>query len=119
MNICYIGTEFYTIFFGKLQGKDYFGNKYYQHKSKNKRWVIYKGYEEATKTPPEWDAWLRYVVANPPKKSGKKDGNTNHHIPNITGTKYTNTLYKEFESRPKKYSSWKPKVWLTCNKSLI
>ena len=34
------GTRLQTIFFGKLVGKDSYGNKYYQNK-KGKRWVIY------------------------------------------------------------------------------
>ena len=36
-----IGTFIYTLFTGKLVGKDQFGNKYYTN-SKDKRWVIYK-----------------------------------------------------------------------------
>ncbi len=113
MNICYIGTDLYTIFFGKYQGKDYFGNKYYQHKTKKKRWVIYKGFEEASKVPAKWDAWLRYVSQNTPEsKNSKEKTNDSNHIPNTTGTKYTNTLYKEFEQRSKRYSSWKPEQWI-------
>ena len=42
------GTFLYTIFFGKLVGKDEFGNKYYKNK-KGKRWVIYKGEVNASK----------------------------------------------------------------------
>ena len=38
-----IGTKLYTIFFGRLVGKDDFGNKYYENKKKTKRWVIYLG----------------------------------------------------------------------------
>ena len=37
-----LGTFLYTIFFGKLVGRDEFGNKYYQNK-KGRRWVIYNG----------------------------------------------------------------------------
>ena len=34
------GTYLKTLFTGKYQGKDQFGNKYYSNKS-NDRWVIY------------------------------------------------------------------------------
>ena len=37
-----LGTFLYTLFFGKLVGKDGFGNKYYSDSKKKKRWVIYK-----------------------------------------------------------------------------
>ena len=42
------GTRLQTIFFGKFVGEDEFGNKYYENKKINKRWVIYKGEIEAT-----------------------------------------------------------------------
>ena len=32
-----IGTKLYTIFFGRLVGKDDFGNKYYENKKKRKK----------------------------------------------------------------------------------
>ena len=43
-----VGTFLYTLFFGKLVGKDSFGNKYYISK-KGKRWVIYNGEINASK----------------------------------------------------------------------
>jgi NADH:ubiquinone oxidoreductase 17.2 kD subunit len=47
-----IGTKLQTIFFGKLVGKDSFGNKYYQSKS-GKRRVNYKEEIDASKIPKE------------------------------------------------------------------
>ena len=43
-----LGTRIQTFFFGKLVGKDSFGNKYYQNKS-GKRWMIYKNEVDASK----------------------------------------------------------------------
>ena len=43
------GTFIYTLFSGKYQGSDEFGNKYYSNK-KGKRWVIYKGSVESSKS---------------------------------------------------------------------
>ena len=37
-----LGTRIYTLLNGKFVGKDEFGNKYYENKKKNKRWIIYK-----------------------------------------------------------------------------
>ena len=42
-----IGTKIKTVFFGKLVGKDSFGNKYYESK-KGKRWVIYSNEVDAS-----------------------------------------------------------------------
>ena len=55
-----IGTKLHTIFFGKLVGKDSFGNKYYQSKS-GKRWVIYKDEIDASKIPNEWFSWIHFT----------------------------------------------------------
>ena len=55
-----LGTFLYTIFFGKLVGKDEFGNKYYQS-TKDKRWVIYNGEVEASKIPDEWYSWMHHI----------------------------------------------------------
>ena len=47
-------------FFGKLVGKDSFGNKYYESK-KGKRWVIYSNEIDATKIPVEWYSWIHFT----------------------------------------------------------
>ena len=55
-----LGTKLQTIFFGKLIGKDSFGNKYYQSRS-GKRWVIYKDEIDASKIPIEWYSWIHFT----------------------------------------------------------
>ena len=55
-----LGTRIYTLIFGKLKGKDYYGNKYYQNKS-GKRWIIYNGEVDSTKIPNEWYSWIHHL----------------------------------------------------------
>ena len=55
-----LGTRIETFFFGKLVGKDEFGNKYYQSK-KGKRWVIYNDEADASKIPSEWYSWIHFT----------------------------------------------------------
>ena len=89
-----LSTWIYTKLFGKLIGKDEFGNSYYESKvwkrdfGRKNRWVYYKGIVEASKVPAEWFRWLHYqsnavqetcVTATPRWKK--------RHIPNLTGTK--------------------------------
>ena len=75
-------------------GEDDFGNRYYEAKDnrdsydgRKRRWVIYHGYAEASKVPPDWHGWLHYTFDDPPtvaplkRRSWEKD-----HMPNLTGT---------------------------------
>ncbi len=57
------GTRINTILFGKLVGKDNFGNKYYENK-KGKRWVIYSEEIDASKIPVEWYSWIHHTPNN-------------------------------------------------------
>lgn len=80
---------------GRLVGQDEMGNKYYEarddkdsyDKGRKRRWVIYNGYAEASKVPPDWHGWLRYTFDEPPtvaplkRREWEKD-----HLPNLTGT---------------------------------
>ena len=56
-----LGTRIYTFLNGKLVGKDEFGNKYYENKKKNKRWVIYQGEIDASKISNEWYLWIHFT----------------------------------------------------------
>ncbi|MEO5337707.1 MAG: NADH:ubiquinone oxidoreductase subunit NDUFA12 [Magnetospirillum sp. WYHS-4] len=64
-----VGTLFYTWIFGRLEGTDEFGNRYFRSSHKRhgteRRWVLYKGDPEASKVPPEWHAWLHHTVPQP------------------------------------------------------
>ncbi len=101
------GTRLQTIFFGKFVGKDDYGNKYYENKKKNKRWVIYNDQIEATKIPIEWYSWMHSI---------KNKIENNHelikyewqkkHLPNSTGTDKAYNPQKNKNATKKKYKSW-------------
>ncbi len=78
----------------RLVGHDEWGNAYYEsvhprysYDGHTRRFVIYKGYADASKVPPEWHGWLHHTFDEPPtlaplpRKSWEKD-----HKPNLTGT---------------------------------
>lgn len=86
-----LGTILSTWWKGELIGTDQFGNRYYRVKGKRagrqtRRWVLYKGGDEASKVPPEWHAWLHHTVDEPPLGERSKAAWQKEHEPNLTGT---------------------------------
>ena len=88
-----IGARFTIGRRGVLVGEDAGGNRYYEAKDnsdsydgRRRRWVIFKGYAEASKVPPEWNGWLRYTYDETPthsplpRQAWEKD-----HLPTWTG----------------------------------
>lgn len=78
-------------FKGQLVGQDEYGNRYYEEKflfSKPnrppRRWVLYKGYADASKVPPEWHGWLHFTYEDPIQEPGKPW--QKKHLRNMTGT---------------------------------
>ena len=88
-----IGTLFTIAKRGVPVGTDEFGNRYFQSRDttsydgRRRRWVVYNGYADASKVPPDWHGWLHYTFDEPPtehplpRRSWEKD-----HLPNLTGT---------------------------------
>jgi NADH:ubiquinone oxidoreductase subunit len=89
-----IGAGFHIKRRGVLVGQDDYGNRYFEardardsYDGRRRRWVIYKGYPDASKVPAEWHGWLHYTFDDPPtvaplpRRSWEKD-----HKPNLTGT---------------------------------
>tara|TARA_B100001123_G_C14574621_1_gene735690 strand:- start:188 stop:556 length:369 start_codon:yes stop_codon:yes gene_type:complete len=105
------GTFLYTLFTGKLAGKDEFGNKYYFN-SQGKRWVIYESNVEASKIPPEWHSWIHFTGKDKPRDELKKFPWQKKHEENLTGTnrahKPDGSLASEEKKDMKKYEVWKP-----------
>ena len=79
---------------GHFVGEDETGNKYYETRDKrwdydgrNRRFVIYKGYADASKVSPDWHGWLHHTFEDPPtraplmRRAWEKD-----YLPNLTGT---------------------------------
>ncbi len=103
-----LGTKLFTLFSGKLVGKDMYGNKYYENKKKTKRWVIYKGEIDATKIPNEWYSWVHFIKNKIEyDSSAKKYDWQKPHTPNLTGTEKAYHPNKDNEQIKKKYKSWK------------
>jgi NADH:ubiquinone oxidoreductase subunit len=91
MDIGSIGTRLYTLFNGEHVGSDEFGNRYFRCakalNGRERRWVIYKGKKEASKTPPEWHAWLHHTTAQPLSEAAAQPADWQlDHLPNLTGT---------------------------------
>jgi NADH:ubiquinone oxidoreductase subunit len=90
-----VSTWLYTKIFGKLIGRDEFGNSYYESIfgrdfGRKNRWVYYKGLAEGSKVPAEWFRWLHYQ-----EDAGLSLGKAvqyrwkKQHLPNLTGTKHS------------------------------
>ncbi len=102
-----LGTRIDTFLFGKLVGKDYLGNKYYENKN-GRRWVIYSSEIDATKIPQEWFSWIHYTKNKIEKiHEFKKYKWQKDHEPNKTGTSKAYNPEKNKNANFKKYKSWK------------
>lgn len=114
-----IGTRIYTWLHGELVGTDEFGNKYYRNKKKlhgrERRWSVFKGISEASKTPPEWHAWLHHTVAEPLTEEATQSKEwQKEHLPNLTGTEHA--YYPKGDARKGEkrqtatgdYQAWQP-----------
>ena len=102
------GTFLKTLFFGKLVGRDMYGNMYYKNK-KDERWVIYKDNIEASKITSEWFLWMHHTLNEPPKSEKKKYLWQKEHLENQTGTNnsYKPNFISKLNSAKKKYDTWK------------
>jgi NADH:ubiquinone oxidoreductase subunit len=87
-----IGTAIHTRRHGGNVGEDDWGNLYYEARKPDaaglrRRWVIYKGSNDASRVPPEWHSWLHHQAddvpskALPPARAWAKEP-----VPNLTGT---------------------------------
>tara|TARA_B100000700_G_C15017345_1_gene843984 strand:+ start:1826 stop:2203 length:378 start_codon:yes stop_codon:yes gene_type:complete len=101
------GTFLKTLFFGKLVGKDEYGNKYYKNK-KDERWVVYAKDTEASRITNDWYLWMHHTINETPNKETKKHSWEKKHSENLTGTTDSykpNRISKS--SIKKKYETWK------------
>lgn len=88
-----VGTLFTIAKRGRKVGEDAFGNRYYESRDdvsydgRKRRWVVYNGYADASKVPPDWHGWLHYTFDDLPSETPlarqrwEKD-----YLPNLTGT---------------------------------
>lgn len=86
-----IGTTLFTLLQGRLVGHDGFGNAYYEQRRRRlgalraRRWVVYKGRDEASAVPAEWWGWLHHTTDAPLPETVRKSWQT-PYVPNLTGT---------------------------------
>ena len=94
-NVQTMGTRFYTWRNGERVGSDEFGNVYYRAPDKactaggspERRWVIYKGYSEASKIPTGWHGWMHHRTDTPPPSVPYSPREWQKpHQQNLTGT---------------------------------
>ena len=116
-----LGTLFTVGRRGRLVGKDQDGNRYYESRDtvsydgRKRRWVLYNGYAEASKVPPDWHGWLHYTFDEPPTETPRPRRRwEKEHLPNLSGTpmawKPQGSLAAEAR-RPAAtgdYEAWKP-----------
>ena len=119
MTISYnqIFLKIYSTLFALKVGEDDYGNLYFVDKRKNptnnfreRRWIIYSGEVEASKVPPEWNAWLHHVTKDIPKKNVRRPTWLKKHLPNQTGT-FSSIIPRNKVIKDKInniYSTWKP-----------
>ncbi|WP_137133053.1 NADH:ubiquinone oxidoreductase subunit NDUFA12 [Rhizobium sp. FY34] len=86
-----MGTRFFTWRKGTRVGEDQFGNVYYEGPMASyglqRRWVIYKGYAEASAIPPGWHGWMHHRTDTPPTKETYVERDWQKpHVQNMTGT---------------------------------
>ena len=107
---------------GVLVGEDEFGNRYYEAKDNSdsydgrlRRWVIYNGYAEASRVPPDWHGWLHHTFEDAPSVTPMKSRAWEKpHLPNLTGTLHAyrpkGSIAKggERASATGDYEAWKP-----------
>ena len=112
-----LGMQLFTWWKGEMVGEDGFGNRYYREKGAPsralpRRWVIFKGAVEASKTPPEWHAWLHRTSDAPPSEKPLENKPWQQpHMPNLTGTAgayRTPGQRLSHQGMPPPYQPWRP-----------
>ncbi len=108
---------------GRQVGSDEFGNRYFEDRTaknsydtgRKRRWVLYNGYADASKIPPDWHGWMHYTFDEPPTVAPLLRQKWElPHEPNMSGTPYAKfpagSMSADAE-RPKTtgdYEAWKP-----------
>ena len=103
-------------------GEDEAGNRYFEtvdkrwnYDGRNRRFVIYKGYADASKVGADWHGWLHHTFDAPPTRAPlKRKAWELDHMPNLTGTIHawrprgSITRGGERASASGDYEAWRP-----------
>ena len=107
--------KFYSNFFAKKRGIDNYGNTYYSKNNnspknnyREERWVIYKGEVEASKVPPEWNAWLHHASNLVPKSEKYRPHWIKDHKENTRRKIDLDDLNFNNSEIKKTYEKWDP-----------
>lgn len=108
-----LGTRFFTWRNGSLVGEDEQGNKFYENKTKERRWVIYNGEIEASRISPEWHGWLHHTFDECPANNGlPRKKWEKPHTDNLTGTPAAyhppGSIFSSTSNEVSDYQAWKP-----------
>ena len=117
-----LGTLFTVGRKGKLVGQDEYGNRYFEARSlkgsygnRKRRYILYKGYADASKIPPDWHGWVHYLYDTPPSQSAlPKKSWEQPHLPNLTGTPFASFPEGSLNAKAERaastgdYEAWKP-----------
>lgn len=117
-----IGVRFTIGRRGRFIGSDEFGNRYFEardakdsYDGRRRRWVIFQGYAEATKVPPDWHGWLHHTFSDPPTVAPlPRQAWETEYLPNLTGTveawRPAGSLTRTGERPPATgdYEAWRP-----------
>jgi len=116
-----LNTRFYTWRKGTFVGQDEMGNSFYKAKSAipdsipERRWVIYKGYSEASQVGPGWHGWLHHRVdVAPSQESYEPREWEKSHQENLTGSAGAYhppgsiAVGGKPQTRTPDYQAWKP-----------
>ncbi|MCA8867618.1 MAG: NADH:ubiquinone oxidoreductase subunit NDUFA12 [Rhodobacteraceae bacterium] len=108
-----IGTQLYTWRRGVLVGEDQAGNKFYQTRDGNRRWVIYSGESEASRVSPEWHGWLHMTFVDAPTTAPLAHQPWEKpHQENLTGTRLAyappGSMRAEVAVARADYEAWQP-----------
>jgi NADH:ubiquinone oxidoreductase subunit len=118
-----LGVRFHVGRRGVFIGQDEHGNRYFEardnsdsYDARKRRWVIYRGYAEASKVSPDWHGWLHYTFDEPPTVAPFRTmAWEKGHLPNLTGTihayKPQGALSRggERQKATGDYEAWTPK----------
>ena len=108
-----VGTQIWTSRNGQKVGEDAVGNVYYRNADDTRRWVIYKGQNDASRVDAEWYGWLHHTFPKPPTVDPvlRKPWERNHQ-PNLTGTEGAffrkGSLRRADVTPASDYEAWSP-----------
>lgn len=112
-----MGMRLWTALHGRYVGMDECGNRYFQHRKNDRRWVMFNGPIEASAIPPGWHGWIHHRVDTPPSGETYTPWPWQRaHLANLTGTAMAYRPDGSIVNKAKRpevssdYQAWSPDV---------